>query len=324
MKIFFKIMTKIYQVISYILYHPILTLIASRTSCFEWEKLLKLKFVTNPFQTKQNSFYGHAKIARKFGLKAYGSVIEHGVFFSDADNLLSNELTSAKRYLYMIKEFITFSDHRREVIEKYLREHHLERIKVHAVGPYIIWADHFTSAEQLFTLKRKLGRILLVYPIHSIETATANYDSQMFLTEIKKNSSKFDTVLISFYWRDLILQLQKIYQDAGFQIVCSGRREDPFFLNRQKDLFWLSDMVMTNGIGTHVGYAIAMGKPCYIFQQEYNYEYSDYSEMENASKGRAVIQYSKLKMLFSRWSTDITAEQIKCVQYWWGNFPVIK
>lgn len=324
MKIISKIFKIIYNAACYFLCNPILTVIASRTSCFEWEKLLLLKFAINPFQTRQNSFYGHAKIVKKLGLKSHGAVIEHGVFFSDADNLLSNELVPVKCWLYGIKEFITFSDHRRKIIEKYLAEHNFAKIKVHAIGPYIVWADHFMSAEALHALKKNLGRILLVYPMHSIEVATANYDNQLFLKEIEKHRDEFDTILISFYWRDLILQFQKIYQNTGFRIVCSGRREDPFFLNRQKDLFWLADMVMTNGVGTHVGYAIAMGKPCYIFQQEYSYKCSDHIEMETVRKGSSVIQNIELRKLFSQWLPNITAEQRECVQYWWGKSPMMK
>ena len=66
----------------------------------------------------------------------------------------------------------------------------------------------------------------------------------------------YDTVLISMIGYDIQQGFDKKYRNKGYRIVSSGTRNDPYFLNRQRDLMELADMTISNNIGTHIGYSI--------------------------------------------------------------------
>ena len=53
----------------------------------------------------------------------------------------------------------------------------------------------------------------------------------------------------------------KNYEKAGFKIVCSGYRDDIFFLGRLRSLIAISDLTVSNAIGTHVPYCLTLEKP---------------------------------------------------------------
>lgn len=98
-----------------------------------------------------------------------------------------------------------------------------------------------------------------------------------------------------------------------FSIVCSGNRFDPRFLSRQRDLIELSDMAMSNDLGTHIGYIVALNGPHYMFKQkvELNLAYEDakivtdlHNIQSDIDKGRNEIQ-----QVFNKYRQKITEEQ---------------
>ena len=94
-----------------------------------------------------------------------------------------------------------------------------------------------------------------------------DFDENEFVMEIAEVAKDYDSVLISLFGVDVKNGRDKMYIDKGFQIVCNGTRSDRWFLSRQRDLFELADFSMSNDVGTHIGYSIAMGVPHYIFNQ---------------------------------------------------------
>lgn len=66
-------------------------------------------------------------------------------------------------------------------------------------------------------------------------------------------------------------------KDKGYTIVCPGNRFDPRFLSYQRDMIELSGMTMSNDLGTHIGYIVALNGPHYMFKQkvELNLEHED-------------------------------------------------
>lgn len=306
----------------WILVNPFLLVISNRTDFFSYNRLVRLKFVRNPFELGENSYYGHRRILKKLGLRSYGSRLEHGVFFAHDEGDLQSVLSPFKRLLYRIKHVYTYSDLRKDFIESYIQKHNLQ-ISVKALGPYILYADHFYSKEDLNKLKSRLGRVLLVYPQHSIERVSHDFDIDELLKEIERRAKDFDTVLVSLYWADVARGCAKQYKEAGFRCVTSGRREDPNFLSRQKDLIWLSDMILTNTLGTHMGYAIAMNRPCVMIRQKIkNILSNKLSKQSRAIETSALARKEEISRVFydafSKDSTVISAEQKYLVRKYWG------
>ncbi len=284
---------------------------------FDYKELLKGENVTPMFFTSV-CLYGNYKAIANLKHKHFNFLfdyLEHGVCFFDTP-----ESTMLMGYATRpgIRNVYTYSNHRKKIIEEYFKSKGIKK-HIYAIGPYILGADNFHNTEDLAKLKKQYGRILLVYPCHSIDNVLAQYDSSMLMDEIDKRASDFDTVFICLYWKD-ILDKQRLqqYSDKGYTIVCNGLGSDPYFLSRQKDIMMLSDMIMTNGLGTHIGYAICLKKPVYFFHQSKNYTNG---QGEILASNKNVDETEQLFMrVFQNYSFDITKEQIELVEKYWGTW----
>ena len=217
-----------------------------------------------------------------------------------------------------IKKVYTYGELRKISIEEYLKINHLKR-KIITVGPYIKYADFFKSKEELMQIKQQYGKILLVFPSHGIDTVKSQYDINEFINAINDVKDNFDTVFISLHWVDVIEGLDALYKQYGFITVTSGSASDPWFLNRHKDLIFLSDHTMSNNLGSYIGYSICMGKPHYLYKQETNYVNKTSGEEIKIAKSHYEA-LDKFQQHFSTFSPEITKEQIELVEQYWGKW----
>lgn len=284
---------------------------------FEFNELLKGGFVTPRFFNAV-SLYGNFKAISNLTHRSFNFLVdylEHGVCFYDTP-----ESTTLMGYATRpgIKNIYTFSEHRKGFIEQYLKSKGIRK-HVHAVGPYIMGAGNFLPEESLEAIKKRFGRILLVYPSHSIDNVIAQYDATILIEEIERRAVDFDSVFVCMYWKDLVdEQRRQQYSDKGYIIVCNGLGSDPHFLSRQKDIMMLSDLVMTNGLGTHIGYAVCLQRPVYFFQQ---YKCSTDGHGKVLKVNNNFVETEKMFAdAFRDYSFDITQEQIELVEKFWGKW----
>lgn len=311
----FNIIKKSFQFIPSIIKYRREARRLSKVDFFDYKELIKGNFVTPKFFNAVCLYGNYSAIANlthhKFSFLL--DYLEHGVCFYDTP-----ESTVLMGYANRIgiKNIYTYSNHRKKYIEEFLRSEGLQK-KVYAVGPYIKGADNFHSAEELAKIKQQYGRILLVYPSHSIDNVIAQYDISMLIDEIDRHASDFDNIFVCLYWKDL-MDNQKIqqYLNKGYTIVCNGLGSDPHFLSRQKDILMLSDMVMTNGLGTHIGYAVCMQKPVYFFQQS-KYHTDEKGAILESVENVNTIEHQFMKV-FREYSFDITSKQMELVEKYWG------
>lgn len=278
---------------------------------FDYIKLSKPFDVPPLLSYPCNRFYGINKAVKKKTHKYFlplNTVIEHGVYFS-------NPLTDCELKDFCRSPFvITMGKQREELLKK-------NGYDALSIGPYIRYADFFSSKKDLASTKRGLGKVLLVFPSHSIEGVNSVFDKNAFIDEITKYAVKFDTVLICMYWKDIIDNQYQAYLKYGYKIVTAGHRSDPSFLSRLKDLIYLADMTMSNNLGTHVGYCISENKPHYLFSQECTYS-GELVERENQYSDLNIYSTRLLhfKKAFGVFSDNITLEQLELVRYYWGDF----
>jgi hypothetical protein len=237
-------------------------------------------------------------------------MIEHGLYFGRY--LIEDECTFPG-----ITTIYTFGPYRQKVLSDYFGTGFDKNIL--SVGPYLKFSDHLLKESQRMTLKKKWGRMLLVFPTHSGFDANVSFDYGKWLSEIECRAKEFDTVVICLFWLDIYNANYRHYLKKKYKIVCCGNRFDPFFLSRQKDLISISDMTMSNNVGTHVGYCISMEKPHYIYPQAINVK--ALNEWSNDSYVRNRMQeYAELISVFSEYKEEITDEQRSLVRYYWGNY----
>ena len=233
------------------------------------------------------------------------SIIEHGLFFGDY-------LAPREAYL-KVPSIITFGDQR----IKHLREKGITK-EIIPIGPYIHYAKPFLSDEEFKELKDKYGRILLVFPNHSLESEglVASYDIDEFAKEIDKVAINYDSVFISLHYSDV--KLGPLYEQKGYLCVTSGYSNDPFFMQRQRSLIELSDMTMSNAVGTHVGYCVYLKKPHYIFRQALGD--SQNSAIEEARRTKSIYEseLEDVMRVFNNPTPVITDEQLMVADYYWG------
>lgn len=132
----------------------------------------------------------------------------------------------------------------------------------YVIGPYVYYAKPYYSAKKEAELRRQMGRTLLVFPAHTYENSSLEYGKKQFVESIMERfADEFDTIMVSAYWHDVDDEVFQFFEDVGAVVVSAGLREDPCFISRLRTMIELSDVVVGNALGTHIGYALCLGKP---------------------------------------------------------------
>lgn len=263
---------------------------------------------------RSNDWYGHAAVFKKYlnlpNNYQFKLIIEHGFYLTDH--------VSAAELENKLPVFITYNNYRQKVLKKYAEE-------AYNIGPFINYASHLYTKKQLAFEKKRLGKSLLYFPMHSSFEIDVKYSRQQICDRIKKLGKKFDSVRICLYWADVIKGYHKIYQDYGFECVTAGHILDPLFLPRLKSIIEISSSTISNVVSTQVGYSIFMGKPHYIMPlnpqidcgnklKSYKGFISNYFETDI---------YNLFLKEFSQMKDHITPKQKQLVSKFWG-FHAIK
>jgi len=228
--------------------------------------------------------------------------IEHGLVLHDT---ITSDLTKTARMACA-----TLGEFRKEIIQKKMD------IPVFCMGSYIYYADSFYDEKELAETKKQMGKTLLVFPAHSAEESNIRNDSKRFLDVVKEYAKEFDTVLINVYWWNLCDPMIEIFENEGYRIITCGFRDDINFLKRQKDYFELADLVIGDGVGTHIGYALSCNVPYVHINVNTIFEASsnivDGMEMDFLQKHTKYIAHA-----FE--NNESIYEKEKICNYYWGN-----
>lgn len=171
---------------------------------------------------------------------------EHGLIFYNT-NWSDTALTARA-------SCITFGEFRKNILRKYYDT------PVFEVGSYIQYATPYYSEDKMREWEKENGKTLVVFPMHSTDDSTLSYSEKEYIKKIKKIATGYDTVLICMFWWNLDMPIVKAFKQEGFKIASAGYREDPMFLRRQRTMIEMADCVVTDAIGTHVGYCYKLGK----------------------------------------------------------------
>lgn len=271
----------------------------------------------------ENNYYGNKKALKNTSICNFKNkyLIEHGYYFGN----------HVPNYTFSINNtnVITYG----EVRLKHLKERffsastNAKKIQITLIGPYINYADSIIGQAEKKKIKEDYGKIFLVFPSHSIEGVIYKYNTQDFINEIEKVSKDCDTVFVCMYWKDIQDGRYVEYENKGYKIVTAGHRNDTNFLGRLKDIIDLSDMTMSNTVGTHVGYCVARNKPHYLFNQFQEVEGDKADEEFNERKNQEYLrtrdeEVNEVIGAFSILSYIITEEQKNVVEKYWGKNEV--
>jgi len=269
---------------------------------------------------KENYLYGHNGVIKKaLGINGpLNGVIEHGIVFG-------GYVPDRLDHIDQKHSIITFSHKRAiEIKNKHNKGNNYFARNIITVGPYIKYADHLMPEKERKKVVKEYGKILLVFPTHSIEGVNYDYDLKEFINTIKEKASDYDSVFVCMYWQDIQNNKHLAFLDEGYHVVTAGHRNDPYFLRRLKDIIAVSDATMSNEIGTHLGYCICLGKPHYYINQEKKC-YGENVDTEFAERQNQLYYENELKerqeikVAFSKDTKIITTDQIHIVEKYWGK-----
>lgn len=268
-----------------------------------------------------NNLYGYAHHLKKFAginqdLRGY---MEHGLFWGG--------IVHEDEKYWHYKRIITLSKKRKGEIESQLPQK-----KAIPVGPYIHYAEDLFDESDFARLKKELGKVLLVFPTHSIKMVNNVFDQDAFIDEINRIKGDYDTVLVSIYYLEAQQpERVKAYEQQGYKIVTAGHRYDHHFVARQKAIINLADMTMSNSVGTHTGWCVYLKKPHYIYLQKYERVSTSIKHIARASavvagthKQIENAQKEEIGPLFTEYRPGVLTEaQYAVVAKYWG-FDCIK
>ena len=258
-----------------------------------------------------NCFYGAGESLRIYSgvtmcLKA---CIEHGVYFGDYTN--TKELNESG-----LPALITFGSKRVEHIKA-------KSVPTVCIGPYIAYADPLLTTQQESYVRSLFGKTLLVFPSHSIDTMGVYYDVDSFIDCInaEKEANGIDTVLICLYYKDAKRELVSKYLDVGYKVVTAGCKEDRTFLSRLRSIIDISDLTLSNSVGTHIGYCAYLGKPHKVITQEIMCESKsiiDKRDLEVIFSSEKEKEQREVAQAFSEFTSSLTIEQERILKKYWG------
>ncbi len=289
------------------------------TKYYEIEKIAQPeRHLSSVFLYDQNKYYQNEFILKEYAgidiFKNLNATIEHGVYLLK-DYFYENDIKNNA------KAIITFSKYRKEVLEK-----HTDK-EIIPIGPYIHYAKSYLNEKQKRAEKLRLGRNLLVFPTHSTDWSSPEFNIRYFISEIEKLKKDFDSVRVCLYWKDIVDKKHLPYIEQGYECVCAGNIFSPFFLSRLKNIIELSDMTVSNSIGTHTGYSVFMNKPNYFIKTEIKYTFDKkLNTLDNNEQSIILKPFNsnndyilELEELFSTFSENITTEQKEKIDRYWGT-----
>lgn len=181
-----------------------------------------------------------------------------------------------------------------------------------AIGPNIYYVPDILSDHDFMQEKKRLGKSLLVYPLHSTHHLSCNYEIDKVISKLKELSHQYDTIRICSYWRDIQFEQIMRLEDEGFEITTAGHIYDPLFLHRHKLLLKLAtDVCSVESVeGTHVPYSIYFNRPVFVIKLDnksvlYGLTEFGVNEMKKVDYDKAFnmemerVENSPMKQLYS-------------------------
>lgn len=223
--------------------------------------------------------------------------VEHGLIFHDC-NWSDTSLTARA-------SCITFGKFRKDILRRYYKT------PIFEVGPYIQYADSYYLDEEMNNWKKKMGKTLVVFPMHSTDDSELFYSQNNYISEIKRLAVGFDSVFVCMFWWNLDTPIVKAFKAEGFNVGSAGYREDPMFLSRQKAIIEVADSVVTDAVGTHVGYCYNLGKTIKIINAGTRTQiYDDFfmrNQIETIKEALLSSDYERIdKIMQFYWGSDIS------------------
>jgi len=281
------------------------------------ETLAADRLLNSPERHSSNDFYGHANILKQYAgwprKKYIKGVIEHS-FALNPSYIWEQDIRSG------LPGLLVFSRERRDFMRA------STPLMVEALGPIIEYASPLVNSEEIASLRRELGSVLLAFPIHSTHNVDACYNISTFRTKILRLGRAFDRVVVCLGWKDVQRGMGVIYAGDGIDCVSAGHMFDFDFLPRLKVIISIADMTVSTNFSSHVGYCVHLGKPHAIIDTDIIFvsptislHVRDAVCMEEINRQKDTEKYRWMIDPYKIYSTVITEDQKVVVRRCFGQ-----
>ena len=169
------------------------------------------------------------------------------------------------------------------------------------IGSPIIYADNLRPQRKL-----NLKSGTLVFPCHSSEFQTVEYEVQLFIDFLKNLPNKFKPLYVVLYWADIARGLHNIFLRNQFKCFCAGHIFDYNFIFNLMELFRHSKHTITNAFGSHCYYSNFFGNPVFVYKQKI--KNNNYLPHHKAHSHKPTLQ---LPMLYRNYCNDLNFDDFK-------------
>lgn len=255
----------------------------------------------------ESRYYGHlralaefAEVPYKDDLRFQMPYIEHGIRFQED---ISPTLKSKSTHCV-----ISQGNNLRKSVSSVL-----PGIPQFGIGPYIHYAKPSLTEDEIASYKKSLGKCLLIFPSHSMETEAADFDEVRFAAAIESFAGEgFDNVLCCFYWHDVDSPFVERVKSMGAIPVSAGMRGDCNFIRRLRSVIQCASAAAGNALGTHIGYCLHLEVP-------YRWLNVEVTASGNGGGRFRAVENSFMRA-FEDWSTlDDPRARFNFERYWGGR-----
>jgi hypothetical protein len=262
-----------------------------------------------------NYAYGHAVALKRYvGLPDIYPLkvsFNHGAGFTPMG--IDPQLPKTWHYDFDIPAFLAYGTFEENLVNKYHPNN-----KVYVIGTPFLYADSFFSNEYIQSEKNRLGKNLLFFPGHSNGAVDGVTNLKEILEVIKKLKSThgFASIRSCIFVKNAQQDHHKSYIENGIECVSAGDVEDCNFICRLKGLLEICDAVITNSLGSHVGYSISMNKPVMLISNV-NYKHIVRHELKNCSNIPEEVKILE-ELLRTNGDLMITDKMREMIEPFWG------
>ena len=277
-----------------------------RMSIFDYKALSQPIPYYPEEKMRDSNYYGYAQAIKKYaGVDKLNAALEHGLYLGD-------RISTAEGYR-TTRSVIAMSQNR---VDSF-KNHGLKK-PILAIGPYIYYAEPLLKEDEFAALKRELGKVLLVMPVHAAKGTSVDYSHKVLLDFIESIRDEYNTVLICIHFRDVLNNPVCVseYEEKGYRVVCAGNEYDYNFVRRLKSIIMLSDYVLSNSHGTNTGFCLSLGKPqTVVYDKDLVKKHNAYTEEVKRIRD---AQVKEIEEAFSEYSPEITDYQRQVIEKYWG------
>lgn len=195
-----------------------------------------------------NNFYSIRTILNNLNISTDEVICEHGLFFG---KYFPKKLKNS-----WIQNVVSFSDFRGEIIRSNKKNSIL-------IGPYIHYVDpiddHYFNEEYFLVMITHSAKGVNLAEKYNLENHISSLENKFGIKS-----------LLLIHPNDLSL-----VDDYNLNYTTCGFMEDKYFLKRLKRLILDSSFVVTDFIGTHIGYITFLNKKIFAIKKAFNYKGSE-------------------------------------------------